>query len=174
MARHMVKCKYCGVMFDANEEPYVKVTERRYAHKACVDKQDALKTQDEKDLEELEKYIKELLHLDSISPRIRKQIHTYHINNSYSYSGMRKALYWFYEVEGNSIEKANGGIGIIPYVYDNAYKYFLNIYIAQMQNEEKNINDYKPQEKRIKIPSPRAYVKPKKLFNMGDEEREAK
>ena len=32
----------------------------------------------------------------------------------YSYSGMQKALYWHFELRHESIEKANGGIGIIP------------------------------------------------------------
>ena len=33
MAKHMVKCLYCGQMFDANIEPFVKPNARRYALK---------------------------------------------------------------------------------------------------------------------------------------------
>ena len=29
MAKHIVKCYYCGKQFDANEEEYVKVNNRR-------------------------------------------------------------------------------------------------------------------------------------------------
>ena len=35
MAKHVVKCFYCGLSFDANVEPTVKVNSRRYAHLEC-------------------------------------------------------------------------------------------------------------------------------------------
>ena len=34
--------------------------------------------------------------------------------NNYTYSGMLKTLKWYYEKEGNSLDKSNGSIGIIP------------------------------------------------------------
>ena len=43
MAKHIVKCYYCGKEFDANTESYVKPTERRYAHKACAEKEELKK-----------------------------------------------------------------------------------------------------------------------------------
>ena len=42
MAKRMLKCLYCGQYFDANQEPTVQVSSRRYAHKACADNQDAI------------------------------------------------------------------------------------------------------------------------------------
>ena len=48
---HYVTCKFCKERFDRDKEPTVKISERRYAHKSCAEKQEALKTQDEKDLE---------------------------------------------------------------------------------------------------------------------------
>ena len=56
---------------------------------------------------------------------------SYKKEKEYSYSGMRKTLKYFFEVRGNSIEKANGGIGIIPYVYDEAYIYWRALWEAK-------------------------------------------
>lgn len=167
---HYVTCKFCKERFDRDKEPTVKISERRYAHKSCAEKQEALKTQDEKDLGELENYIKELLKINTINAKIRKQIHTFHKEYNYSYSGMKKTLHWFFEIKGNPIEKANGGIGIIPYVYDEACQYYYALYLAQLVNQEKNIEEYKPTERIISIFSPRTYIKKRKLFNLDEEE----
>jgi starvation-inducible outer membrane lipoprotein len=83
---------------------------------------------------------------------------------------MRKALAYFYEVKKNSTEKANGGIGIIPYVYNNAYNYYYNIWMANQTNNAKPIEQYQPQERVIKIPPPKRVEKKKKLFSFLDEE----
>ena len=70
-----------------------------------------------KDKEELNEYIKKLFKIDYVDARIQKQIKQYVEEYHYSYSGIRKALIYFFEIKGNSIEKSNGGIGIVPYVY---------------------------------------------------------
>jgi hypothetical protein len=44
----------------------------------------------------------------------------------YTYSGIKRTLEYFYEVKKNSIEKANGGIGIVPWVYEEAKRYYYN------------------------------------------------
>ena len=40
------------------------------------------------------------------------------------YRGQLLTLKWFYEVKKNSKEKSNGSIGIIPFVYDDARRYY--------------------------------------------------
>lgn len=105
MAKHMVKCLYCGQMFDANTEPFVKPNARRYAHVACARTEEENQTQEEKDKRELEEYIKELFGVSTIPIKIRKQMDTFRKEKNYSYSGMRKTLKFFFEVKGNPIEK---------------------------------------------------------------------
>ena len=39
-AKHIVKCALCNESFDANEESYVKVNSRRYAHATCAKQND--------------------------------------------------------------------------------------------------------------------------------------
>ena len=112
MAKHLVKCLYCGETFDASVIPYSKPRSNRYAHVKCAENAEQQKTQEEKDRELLEKYIKELFGISSISIKIKKQMEMFKNEKNYSYSGMYKTLKYFFEIRGNPIEKANGGIGM--------------------------------------------------------------
>ena len=53
-----------------------------------------------------------LLNISYIDARIHKQIKQYIEENNYTYSGIHKSLTYFYEVKGNPVSKANGGIGM--------------------------------------------------------------
>lgn len=167
---HYVTCIYCKERFDRDKVDTYQVSARRYAHIECHKNAEQNKTQEEKDYEALEKYIMNLLEEPYINPRVKKQIKDYKEQYNYSYSGMLKTLIWFYDIKGNSKEKANGGIGIIPYVYKNAYDYYYHLYLAKLVNEEKDIEQYKPITKEISIFSPRVDRKPPKLFDMEDED----
>lgn len=166
---HIVKCLYCEKKFDRDKMPFVQIG-RRYAHQECSLSAEEQKTQEEKDKQDLDNYIIQLLKIDYIDARIRKQIKTYVEDYKYSYSGIKKALIYFYEVKGNSIEKANGGIGIVPYVYKNAFDYYYALWLAQQQNQNKVINEYQPKIIEITIPRPQRKVKQRKLFTFLDEE----
>lgn len=167
---HIVTCVYCKKKFDRDKLPFVQVSAKRYAHKECSDQEAARLLKEEADKIALETYIIELLKLDYVTPRIRKQLNTYMEQYGYTYSGMRKALVYFYEVKGNSVEKANGGVGIIPYVYQDAYNYYYALWEAQQLNKDKPIETYIPQEEIIRIPSPQRRIKKRKLFSFLDEE----
>lgn len=168
MAKCMVKCPYCGQRFDRNNPDikWIKIG-RRYAHEKCYNEYQASLTQEEKDLNALIEYIKNLLGDDYVFMKVKKQIQQYHKDYKFTYSGMLSSLKYFYEVKGNSIDKANGGIGIIPYIYKDAYNYYFAIYQAQQKN--KNVSDYKVKVQEITIPSPRMFV-PKPHLWFEDEE----
>lgn len=172
MAKHLVKCLYCGKTFDASAEEYVKPNSRRYAHKSCADASEKSKTQEEKDKEQLEQYIKELFGINCISVKIRKQMEDYRLKKNYSYSGMYKTLKYFFEIRGNSIDKANGGIGIIPYVYDEAYTYWRALWEAQQRNENIEVSKYILPVREIHIlpPEREPMKRIKRLFNFLNEE----
>lgn len=161
---HYVICPYCGVKFNRDKEPYVAVSARRYAHPQCAEEHEKNKTQEERDLEALEKYIMNLFDEPYINAKIKKQIESYQKEYQYSYSGMLKSLVWFYEIKGNSIEKSNHGIGIIPFIYNEAKMYYYNIYLAKLANQSKDINLYKPIVKEVTIAAPSIKIKPTKLF----------
>lgn len=166
---HVVTCKYCGQKFDRDKEPFIQVSAKRYAHEKCAKEHKEEKTQEEKDKEALENYIMKLFDEPFVNPRIQKQIKEYQTEYDYSYSGMLKTLIWWYEIKGNSIEKANGGIGIIPYVYSQACDYYYALYLAKIANEDKDIKQYIPKIKEIEVESPRVYIRPHRLFKMEEE-----
>lgn len=165
---HKVKCLYCGKTFDRDKYPCIQVG-RRYAHEECSLTADEKKTQEEQDKQDLDNYIIQLLKIDYIDARIRKQINKYIEEYNYTYSGIKKALVYFYEIKGNNIEKANGGIGIVPYTYKQAYNYYYALWQAQQQNKDKVIVEYQPKIKEIVIKRPERKVKKRQLFTFLDE-----
>ena len=154
MAKHMVKCLYCGEMFDASITPYIKPNARRYAHKTCAQSAEENKIQEEKDREALENYIKELFGINCISPKIKKQIETFVKDKNYSYTGILKTLKYFFEIRKNPIEKANGGIGIVPHVYDEAYNYWRALWEAKERNKQVNVQKFVLPVREVHIDPP--------------------
>lgn len=168
---HNVKCLYCGKTFDRDKVECVKVSARRYAEKTCVDAHEGSKTKEQKDLESLEEYIMKLFNTTYITARVRKQI-TQMKEKSYSYSGMLKSLIYFYEVKGNSLEKANGGIGIVPFVYEDAYNYYYSLFVAQQKNEHKDLDSFTYEVREITISSPQRKPRKRSKFTFLDMEEE--
>lgn len=165
MAKHIVKCIYCGQQFDRETEPTKQVSARRYAHLKCWEDHVANMSQEEKDIEAFFDYTKNLFGEDYNYVLTKKLAERYVKENNYSYGGMLKSLKWYYEKQGNSIEKSNGSIGIIPYIYKSAYDYYFALYQAQLVNQEKDLSNFTlSKEKIINIESPRAYTRPPQLW----------
>jgi len=169
---HIVTCVYCKKRFDRDKLPFVQVSPKRYAHQECADEESKRAFKEEADKIALENYIIKLLKVEYVTPRIRKQLNTYVEQYGYTYSGMHKALIYFYEVKGNSTDKANGGVGIIPYVYQDAYNYYYSLWEANQANQDKHIENYIPTEEVVTIPVPQRKLKKRKLFSFLDEEEE--
>lgn len=168
-AKHLVKCLYCGQQFDINQEPFIKPRANRYAHAECHLKADANKTQEEKDYEQLVNYIKHLF--GKPNPRVWKQLKEFKEAYNYTYSGMYKTLVWWFEIKHGDIDKANGGIGILPYVYDDALKYYYALYLAQMANQNKDIAHLGSQVKEFTIEIPCPQRQSRKLFKFREDEK---
>ena len=166
---HYVICTECGKKFNRDIVPCKQTAARRYAHIDCAAADKITKPQEDPDKIECEQYIMNLLKEEYISPRVRKQLNQFINEYKYSYSGIRKALIYFYEVKKNDISKANGGIGIVPYCYKQAFDYYYSIWLAQQINQEKIIDNYIPQIVEVKIPPPQIRVK-KKFFKFFEED----
>jgi hypothetical protein len=157
-------------VFDRDKEPFVQVSAARYAHKACAEKNQVEKTQKEKDYDALVNYIENLFGIGYVSAKVAKQIKEYRETYNYTYSGMLGTLVYWYEVKGATIDQANGGIGIIPYVYDQALQYYYALYLAQIANEDKDIEHYEVRVKEFFIEEPQRIVKPPHLFKFREED----
>ncbi len=169
---HYVICKVCGERFDRDTVQAVKAGARRYAHQKCLpDGEIVPLPQKDQDLTQLEEYIEKLLGKEYNRARVKKQIKDFVEENHYSYSGILKSLVYFYEVKGNSIEKANGGIGIVPFVYQDAYNYYYDLFLAKSRNEQKDIGEITSKVREIIIRPPERPVT-KRFFNFLDDEVE--
>ena len=163
---HKCKCYYCGIIFDRNQEPWVMVTGNRYAHKECQEKYGIRLAPKEQDYNDLISYIEKLFGYDNIPAKIVKQIKEYRANYNYSYSGMLKTLQYWFEIRGAEAERVYG-IGIIPYIYEEAFNYYKTIYEAEQAAED--IVDYKPKIIEIIMAPPRPEEHLPKLFQLEDE-----
>lgn len=143
MAKKMCKCAICGIEFDRNSIQAVKHSARRYAHKDCFPEGELVPMEksatEDPDLIALKNYIERIYGTKANWALINKQIKKFHSENKYSYSGILKSLIYFYEVKHNSVDGSNGGIGIVEYTYDQAYQYYLAIFMAQQNNEDKTL-----------------------------------
>lgn len=154
-------------MFDCNSEPFIKPRANRYAHKNCEQHFENSKSQEERDLEQLTAYIKHLF----VNPnqRVWKQVKEYR-QQGYTYSGMYKTLVWWFEIKHGDIEKAHGGIGIIPYVYQEASQYYYALYLAQIVNQDADIEHLAEKTREFVIASPVPKRKSRRLFKFKEEE----
>lgn len=162
-----VKCPYCEQRFNRNDLAIKvkQVSAKRYAHYDCWEKYINSLTQEEKDQINFYEYVKNLFKDNYNYVLTKKLAEKYIKENSYTYSGMLKSLKWFYEKENHSIEDANGTIGIIPYIYNQALQYYYKLYVATTINQNNNITDTR---REITIESPRK--ENKNLFLWFDKE----
>lgn len=137
-----VKCLYCGEHFYRDEVEYVAV-KNRYAHKSCSEKQEeyghrplvkiekpeppAEKTQEERDRLALVEYLLKIFKTARLNPAVFMLMKKYKEQYSFTYKGMLYALKYHLEIRNNPIDKMNGSIGILPYIYNEAYEYYLKI-----------------------------------------------
>ena len=82
---------------------------------------------------------------------------------------MLKTLRWWYDIKGNSIDKAQGGLNIIPFIYKEAEKYYYLLYQAHIENEKKDLKNYKVKEKIVEIESPIKKKTKRRTFNFEEE-----
>ena len=120
----------------------------------------------------LEQYINKLFHTDYVDPRIQKQIKNYIKEYNFTYSGILKSLVYFYEVKQNPVEKSNDGIGIVPWVYKQAFNYYYAIWLAQQKNTNKTVENYIPKETEIIIPRPKPKPHKKHMFSFLDDKED--
>lgn len=166
----IVKCPYCEQRFDRNEEPAVLVGNRWY-HSECLRRKEL----DTKYRKKIHEKVKNMCGSTYSSARINKQIKQF-VEDGMTIPGIYKSLQYWYDIKGNDPSQANGGIGIVPYIYEDMKKYFEQQKMRKKSMEAlgehvfKEIEErnklYKPQE--CKIPKDARQSRPhhKQLFNL--------
>lgn len=165
----ITKCIYCKKELSKKAENCVIVKEGKFAHKECVE----IEAKREKtDQEKFEEYVIDLLEVEYIEPRLRAQINKYINEYGYTYSGMLKAMIYFYDIKHNSKEKAKQmkSLGLLPYFYEDAKRYYYDIWVARQRNEGKKLEQ--ATQRTVRIPIPQLKPQKKRRFRFLDKESE--
>jgi hypothetical protein len=141
-----VKCYYCSELVYRDKEEFGKLSSGRYAHKICFEENE----QATADRQKLLAYIDDLFGARVNFGITTKQIKNYIDEYGYSYSGIHGTLYYCYNIKKQEINKAQG-IGLVPYYYNEARKYWLQVQGAKTQNLE-----FRIERKTIRITPPEA------------------
>ena len=153
-----VICKYCNKSLDISQA--VKITTGCFAHPGCVENLS--------DSELLDQYIMQIFEVDYVPPGIKKQINQYVKDYRFSYSGILKSLKYFFEVRKQPINKQVHTIGIVPYVYQQAYQHYYTIWLANQANKTETVKQ--PEVKQISIQRPTRTRRGSKNFSFLEEE----
>ena len=119
MAGRKVKCPECGTFNDKentiahNSRYYCKICYENYMREAQAYK-------------DLVAYICELFQMDAPTPLMCKQIKDYKEQFDYTYRGMKTTLNYFFEIQEGNDPNDSIGVGIIPFVYDEAKKFYID------------------------------------------------
>lgn len=172
MAISYVKCPYCEKLFGRKPEEenitWVKVSARRYAHKDCYDKEDKKLHKQEQEIDEFYEFIKTLFGPGYNFMMIDKQLKNMMKDHpNYTISGIQKTLNWFYNIQHHNVKDSNGGIGIVPFVYNDALQYYYKLYNANKKNQVLMKEETKVES--FTIASPRIQKKKQKFSFEEDE-----
>ena len=126
----LVKCLYCGQSFQRADIEFIQIG-RRYAHKTCADY-----------IENIHTLMQHILGTNYSQTKIDSQIKNFISKNDLTAKDIYKTLYYWYEIKKSSAAQANGGIGIVPYVYAEYVQYMKNQFENSQINKDKDISQY--------------------------------
>jgi len=140
---HPVTCYYCGERFDRDKEEAVQVNSRRWAHKKCAQEN----TVDYRQL--IFDLMKSVLKEKYSYFKINQQIAAFQKDAGYTLENIYGTLNYWYNVKKSGTEKANGGIGIVPYVYAEYLGWKERQEAIKQSNVGKKISDFVGQQPRV-------------------------
>lgn len=149
-----VKCQECGLMVDKLQA--VQDDKKKNYHPKCL----TIK----KEKEELYALVCDVFKFKAPGPRVYAQVKKY-LADGYTVRGIINAVDYFFNVKHNPIEKANNGLGIVPYVYEEANEYF-----NRLEYKKKKIAESVTQfsaDKKVVVLRPTQKTK-KQIFDMND------
>lgn len=131
---HIIQCRICKKKFDTEQEEFVLVGQKSYYHKNCYEqwiqsRNNAKATGDED-------FWKESI-IDFLYRDIHMKIDFSKLNSQWEHflkpdkkmtpKGIYFALRYYYTVINGDKEKAQGGIGIVPSIYQTSAKYWTDL-----------------------------------------------
>lgn len=169
---HLVQCRLCKEKFDIEQNEFVLIGQKSYYHKDCYDiwianRQNPNAAEYTTDFwyESVIDYLYRDVRMNMDFMKVRSQWnHFIKPEKKMTPKGIYFALRYFYEVMGGTSSKADGGIGIVPYIYKESAQYWtelesrkkgtLDAIIAQIQERKDrqvvNIKKDKKREPKVK------------------------
>lgn len=109
----MPKCPHCNNEVKEEEAIY-NIKTKRYYHEECYNTL--------LDRKALVDYVCELFNYKKPSVKVYQQMSSYY-ERGISYADMLLSLKYFYEIKKGDIAKSQGGIGIVPYIIEEAKEF---------------------------------------------------
>lgn len=156
-------CPGCKEKFDIRTG-YKKST-TRYWHPSCYEKkQEELASTKERDLgrQAVFNYLTEI-GMEPNYIRWAQQLGKFR-REGYTDAGILLTLKYWFEVRQEDIDKANGGMGIVPYVYQDAQRYFHKLLQKQEQLEEE-VKRFANEDKQVIKLTRQKNLKNKNIIN---------
>lgn len=127
----IVSCRVCKEKFEKNKFiegiDWIMPSKNWYYHKKCYEDWKSATNLDDKDWVGL---IYDFLSHDLKVPydygACESQRKRFVATNKYTNKGIYFALKYFYDIRKGDWKKSNGGIGIIPHIYEDSVKYWVN------------------------------------------------
>lgn len=166
------KCRWCGKLIPKggiDGYDYVQYPAKWYYHVECYEeKKDRNKIMVKSPLKDasareeqihlcadaMYRYIKEKFHKEMDFQKVKDQLSKMlnkHENEGWTLQNMYKAFKYFYEVKHGDYSKSKDGVGILPFIYDDAMKYYAMLDKKQKEIEA-SISKEKPKETMLIVP----------------------
>lgn len=121
----MPHCRVCKEEIDKSKDDWIMPTRNQYYHRQCYNNWKKAEFVDDEDyIELIYDYIARDLKVSYDWWVCETQRKRFIRDNKVTNKGILFALKYFYEVKHGDWEKGHGGIGIIPYIYNDSCAYW--------------------------------------------------
>lgn len=151
-------CPHCKKKVNPLDDDAVETTQATL-HRGCYDAIERAK----KNRVDLLDYISLKYNIEFPTGFMMKQISDFHNQRGYSYKAMKATLEYMFDVEKIPI-KEGSGLGLLPYYYDKAKKYYAKMRVAGDAAKKIEINNT---TKKITAQRPSYEIK-KKRYDLSD------
>lgn len=170
-------CRICKVEINKEKDDWIMPSKNFYYHHKCYeDWKTSVPATDEQYKSFIYDFISRDLKASYDFHMIEAQLKKFIKENKYTMKGIFFTLKYFYEVKHNDWDKGHGGIGIVPFVYNEACTYWVlkerqsSGIVAQI---EKQMREAESREKKVVVRQSKKKKKYEMDFDaierMGDE-----